>query len=140
MLYAPLVMPEVISGLSLAAAVRRAATAGRASRNRDHCRTQRSPCARHVVVQSRLGRSTRSLEGPRWTWLQFPFAPPVGDPALIIRPSPRLDARLTLSLDDVVIASFTTARARRRCRSALFRVRLGVKPEINAICTNGDRR
>ena len=43
---------------------------------------------------------------------------------------------LTLSLDDVVIASFTTGPARRRCRSgALPEVRLGVKPEINAICT-----
>jgi len=41
----------------------------------------------------------------------------------------------TLSLDDLVIASFTTAPVRRRCDPDLFGGALGVKPEINAICT-----
>ena len=42
----------------------------------------------------------------------------------------------TLSLDDLVIASFTTGPGRDDAADAdLSEVRLGVKPEINAICT-----
>ena len=46
----------------------------------------------------------------------------------------------TLSLDDVVIASFTTGPGSATLPIRIYsEVRLGVKPEINAICTHGDR-
>ena len=42
----------------------------------------------------------------------------------------------TLSLDDVVIASFTTGPGSATLPIRIYsEVRLGVKPEINAICT-----
>jgi putrescine transport system permease protein len=42
----------------------------------------------------------------------------------------------TLSLDDLVIASFTTGPGATTLPMRIYsQVRLGVKPEINAVCT-----
>jgi len=120
MLYAPLVMPEVITGLSLLLLFV-AVNAGRGFWTVTIAHTTLTLCFVAVVVQSRLGVLDRSLE----------------EAALIV---PAIAAgwmlAFTLSLDDLVIASFTTGPGSATLPIRIYsEVRLGVKPEINAICT-----
>ncbi|MBR0825180.1 ABC transporter permease subunit [Bradyrhizobium manausense] len=137
MLYAPLVMPEVITGLSLLLLFV-ALNAERGFWTVTIAHTTLTMCFVAVVVQSRLGSLDRSLEeaamdlgcNPVNAFLSVTL--PLIAPAIIAG----WMLAFTLSLDDLVIASFTTGPGSATLPIRIYsEVRLGVKPEINAICT-----
>jgi len=137
MIYAPLVMPEVITGLSLlllfiAIGLDRGVTTIVLAH------TTFSMCYVSVVVSSRLMSFDRSLEEAALDlgctpWDAFRSVTlPIIAPAVI---SGWLLA-FTLSLDDLVIASFTSGPSSTTLPIKIFSaVRLGVSPEINALST-----
>lgn len=137
MLYAPLVMPEVITGLSLLLLFV-ALDAGRGFWTVTIAHTTLTMCFVAVVVQSRLNALDRSLEEAA---MDLGCAPAQAFAAVtlpLIWPSIAAGWMLafTLSLDDLVIASFTTGPGSATLPIRIYsEVRLGVKPEINAICT-----
>ena len=137
MLYAPLVMPEVIIGLSLLLLFV-AAGVDRGFWTIAIAHSTLTMCFVAVIVQSRLLQLDRSLEEaalnlgcpPLRTF--FSVTLPLLMPALV---SGWMLA-FTLSLDDLVIASFTTGPGATTLPIRIYsEIRLGVKPEINAICT-----
>ena len=137
MLYAPLVMPEVISGLSLLLLFV-ALNAERGFWTVTIAHTTLTMCFVTVVVQSRLAALDRSLEeaamdlgcDPVQAFLRVTL------PLIIPAIAAGWMLAFTLSLDDVVIASFTTGPGSATLPIRIYsEVRLGVKPEINAICT-----
>ena len=137
MIYAPLVMPEVITGLSLLLLFV-ALNAERGFWTVTIAHTTLTMCFVAVVVQSRLGSLDRSLEEaamdlgcpPLKTFLTITL--PLIFPAI----AAGWMLAFTLSLDDLVIASFTTGPGAITLPMRIYsEVRLGVKPEINAICT-----
>ena len=137
MLYAPLVMPEVISGLSLLLLFV-ALNAERGFWTVTIAHTTLTMCFVTVVVQSRLASLDRSLEeaamdlgcNPVQAFLRVTL------PLIIPAIAAGWMLAFTLSLDDVVIASFTTGPGSATLPIRIYsEVRLGVKPEINAICT-----
>ena len=137
MIYAPLVMPEVITGLSLLLLF--------VALNLDRgfwtvviAHTTMTLCFVTVVVQARLVDFDRTLEEaaadlgcPPWrTFLTVTL--PLIWPAI----ASAWMLAFTLSLDDLVIASFTTGPGATTLPIRIYsEVRLGVKPEINAVCT-----
>src|SRR5215468_1107542 len=137
MVYAPLVMPEVIIGLALLLLFV-AVGFDRGFWTITIAHTTVTMCFVTVVVQARLMTFDRSLEEA---------AMDLGCPALktfllitlpLVWPAIASAWMLafTLSLDDLVIASFTTGPGATTLPIRLYsQVRLGVKPEINAICT-----
>ncbi|PWW01367.1 ABC-type spermidine/putrescine transport system permease subunit II [Hoeflea marina] len=137
MVYAPLVMPEVITGLSLLLLFV-SIDFGRGFWTVTLAHITFSMCFVAVVVQSRLVSFDRSLEeaaqdlgaSPVTTFFQITL--PVILPAVI---SGWMLA-FTLSLDDLVIASFTSGPGATTLPMKIYsQVRLGVTPEINAVCT-----
>ena len=137
MLYAPLVMPEVITGLSLLLLFV-AVDAERGFWTVTVAHTTLTMCFVTVVVQSRLGALDRSLEEAAMDLGCDPLRAFVAVTLPLILPSIAAGWMLafTLSLDDVVIASFTTGPGSATLPIRIYsEVRLGVKPEINAICT-----
>ena len=137
MIYAPLVMPEVITGLSLLLLfIGIGLDRGVLTIVLAH--TTFSMCYVSVVVSSRLVTFDQSLEEAA---LDLGCSPaqafrlvtlPIIAPAVI---SGWLLA-FTLSLDDLVIASFTTGPSATTLPIKIFSaVRLGVSPEINALST-----
>jgi putrescine transport system permease protein len=137
MLYSPLVMPEVISGLSLLLLFV-AINAERGFWTVTIAHTTLTMCFVTVVVQSRLTSLDRSMEEAAMDL----GCDPVRAFLLVTLPLivPAIVAgwmlAFTLSLDDVVIASFTTGPGSATLPIRIYsEVRLGVKPEINAICT-----
>jgi putrescine transport system permease protein len=89
-------------------------------------------------VQSRLITFDRSLEeaaadlGASPAQVFFRITLPIIAPAVIAG----FLLAFTLSLDDLVIASFTTGPGATTLPMRIYsQVRLGVTPEINAICT-----
>jgi len=137
MLYAPLVMPEVITGLSLLLLFV-AFNAERGFWTVTIAHTTLTMCFAAVVVQSRLTSLDRSLEeaamdlgcNPVRAFLSVTL--PLIAPAIVAG----WMLAFTLSLDDLVIASFTTGPGSATLPIRIYsEVRLGVKPEINAICT-----
>src|SRR3954463_12521132 len=137
MLYAPLVMPEVISGLSLLLLFV-ALDAGRCFWTVTIAHTTLTMCFVSVVVQSRLGAIDRSLEEAAMDLGCDPVRAFVMVTLPLILPAIAAAWMLafTLSLDDLVIASFTTGPGSATLPIRIYsEVRLGVKPEINAICT-----
>jgi putrescine transport system permease protein len=95
-------------------------------------------CFVTVVVQSRLGQIDRSLEEAAMDLGCNPVQAFLSVTLPLIIPSIAAGWMLafTLSLDDVVIASFTTGPGSATLPIRIYsEVRLGVKPEINAICT-----
>lgn len=137
MIYAPLVMPEVITGLSLLLLfIGIGLDRGVLTIVLAH--TTFSMCYVSVVVSSRLVSFDRSLEEAALDlgaspWDAFRLVTlPIIAPAVI---SGWLLA-FTLSLDDLVIASFTTGPSATTLPIKIFSaVRLGVSPEINALST-----
>ena len=135
MVLAPLVMPEVITGLSLLLLfVALDWDRGIFTVTLAHMSFSMTYVA--VVVRARLAGFDRSLEEaaldlgatPLRTFLQITL--PLSAPALV---SGWLLA-FTLSLDDLVIASFTTGPGATTLPMRIYsQVRLGVTPEINAI-------
>ncbi|APH73297.1 ABC transporter permease subunit [Aquibium oceanicum] len=137
MVFAPLVMPEVITGLSLLLLfVAIGFDRGFVTVTLAHITF--SMCFVAVVVQSRLITFDRSLEeaamdlGATPVKTFFAITLPVILPAII---SGWMLA-FTLSLDDLVIASFTSGPGATTLPMKIYsQVRLGVTPEINAACT-----
>jgi putrescine transport system permease protein len=137
MVYAPLVMPEVITGLSLlllfiALGIER----GIFTVVLAH--TTFAMCYVSVVVSSRLVSFDRSLEeaaldlGCSPLDAFFSVTLPIIAPAVIAG----WLLAFTLSLDDLVIASFTTGPGATTLPIKIYSaVRLGVSPEINALST-----
>jgi putrescine transport system permease protein len=137
MIYAPLVMPEVITGLSMLLLF--------VSMNIDRgfwtvtiAHTTFTMCYVAVVVQSRLLTFDRSLEEaaldlgcpPVKTFFRITL--PLIMPAVIAG----WMLAFTLSLDDLVIANFNTGPGATTLPIKIYsQVRLGVTPEINAACT-----
>jgi putrescine transport system permease protein len=137
MVYAPLVMPEVITGLSLLLLFV-ALDLGRGFWTIAAAHTTLTMCFVTVIVQARLIGVDRSLEEaamdlgcPPWKTVLTVTLP-------LIAPAIAAGWMLafSLSLDDLVIASFTTGPGATTLPIRIYsEVRLGVKPEINAICT-----
>jgi putrescine transport system permease protein len=137
MLYAPMVMPEVITGLSLLLLFV-ALNAERGFWTVTIAHTTLTMCFVAVVVQSRLGPLDRSLEEAAMDLGCDPARAFIAVTLPLIAPAIAAGWMLafTLSLDDVVIASFTTGPGSATLPIRIYsEVRLGVKPEINAICT-----
>jgi putrescine transport system permease protein len=137
MLYAPLVMPEVITGLSLLLLFV-ALNAERGFWTVTFAHTTLTMCFVAVVVQSRLASLDRSLEEAAMDLGCNPARAFVAVTLPLILPAIAAGWMLafTLSLDDLVIASFTTGPGSATLPIRIYsEVRLGVKPEINAICT-----
>src|SRR4051812_35569982 len=137
MLYAPLVMPEVITGLSLLLLFV-AVNAERGFWTVTIAHTTLTLCFVTVVVQSRLGSLDRSLEEAAMDLGCGPFRAFMSVTLPLIAPAIGAGWMLafTLSLDDLVIASFTTGPGSATLPIRIYsEMRLGVKPEINAICT-----
>jgi putrescine transport system permease protein len=137
MLYAPLVMPEVITGLSLLLLFV-ALNAERGFWTVTVAHTTLTMCFVAVVVQSRLGSLDPTLEeaamdlgcGPAHAFMSVTL------PLILPAVAAGWMLAFTLSLDDLVIASFTTGPGSATLPIRIYsEVRLGVKPEINAICT-----
>lgn len=137
MIYAPLVMPEVITGLSLLLLFV-AVDFDRGFWTVTLAHVTLTMCFVAVVVQSRLVTYDRSLDEaamdlgatPVGTFFQVTL--PVILPAVV---SGWMLA-FTLSLDDLVIASFTSGPGATTLPMKIYsQVRLGVTPEINAVST-----
>jgi putrescine transport system permease protein len=137
MIYAPLVMPEVITGLSMLLLFV-AIGIDRGFWTVIIAHTTFTMCYVAIVVQSRLLTFDRSLEEaaldlgcpPVKTFFRITL--PLIMPAVV---SGWMLA-FTLSLDDLVIASFNTGPGATTLPIKIYsQVRLGVTPEINAICT-----
>jgi putrescine transport system permease protein len=137
MLYAPLVMPEVITGLSLLLLFV-ALNAERGFWTVTIAHTTLTMCFVSVVVQSRLTSLDKSLEEAAMDLGCDPVRAFIAVTLPLIVPAIAAGWMLafTLSLDDLVIASFTTGPGAATLPIRIYsEVRLGVKPEINAICT-----
>ena len=137
MIYAPLVMPDVITGLSLLLLFV-SLNLARGFWTIVLAHITFSMCYVAVVIQSRLVTFDRSLEEaaldlgcpPLKTF--FVITLPIILPAVIAG----WMLGFTLSLDDLVIASFTTGPGATTLPMKIYsQVRLGVTPEINAVCT-----
>src|SRR3981189_3232268 len=137
MLYAPLVMPEVITGLSLLLLFV-ALNAERGFWTVTIAHTTLTMCFVAVVVQSRLGSLDRSLEEAAMDLGCAPARAFLAVTLPLIAPAIAAGWMLafTLSLADLVIPSGTTGPGSATVPIRIYsEVRLGVKPEINAICT-----
>lgn len=137
MVFAPLVMPEVITGLSLLLLFV-AVNLDRGFTTVTIAHITFSMCFVAVVVQSRLLTFDRSLEeaaldlGATPAKAFFQVTLPIIFPAVIAG----WMLAFTLSLDDLVIASFTSGPGATTLPMKIYsQVRLGVTPEINAVCT-----
>jgi putrescine transport system permease protein len=137
MIYAPLVMPEVITGLSLLLFFV-AVDLDRGFWTVTLAHTTLTMCFVTVVVQARLVTFDRSLEEAAMDL----GAPPLKTFLVITLPliAPSVAAgfllAFTLSLDDLVLASFTSGPNATTLPMRIYsQVRLGVTPEINAACT-----
>jgi putrescine transport system permease protein len=137
MVYAPLVMPDVIMGLSLLLLFV-AIGFDRGFWTVTLAHTTFGMCYAAVVIQSRLLTFDTSLEEAALDL----GAPPLRAFFLITLPVifPAVAAAwmlsFTLSLDDLVIASFTTGPGATTLPMKIYsQVRLGVTPEINAVST-----
>jgi len=143
MVTAPLVMPEVITGLSLLLLFVAFADFPFLPQERGFSTIAIAHIALTmsyvtVVVQSRLSTMDESLEeaamdlGARPSKVFLVITLPIIAPAIV---SGWLLA-FTLSLDDLVIASFTAGPSTNTLPMMIFsKVRLGVTPEINALAT-----
>lgn len=137
MAFAPLVMPEVITGLSLLLLFV-ALDWSRGMGTVIIAHTTFSTAYVAVIVQSRLLTFDTALEeaamdlGATPLKTFFVITLPVIAPALV---SGWL-LSFTLSLDDLVIASFTTGPGATTLPMRIYsQVRLGVTPKINAVST-----
>src|SRR5262249_12166641 len=137
MVYAPLVMPEVITGLSLLLLFV-ALNVDRGFWTITIAHTTLTMCFVTVIVQSRLIGFDRSLEEAAMAFGCRPLKRFLTITLPLIAPGLAAGWMLafTLSLDDLVIASFTTGPGATTLPIRIYsEVRLGVKPEINAVCT-----
>ncbi len=137
MIFAPLVMPEVILGLSLLLLfVSLGMPRGFWTVTVSHATV--TMCYATVVIQARLAAFDRQLEEAA----QDLGCPPIKAFFAVTLPNiaPAVAAAwmlaFTLSLDDLVIASFTSGPGATTLPMRIYsQVRLGVSPEINAVST-----
>lgn len=137
MIYAPLVMPEVITGLSLLLLFISIGLA-RGMFTVILAHTTFAMCYVCVVVSSRLVSFDRSLEDAALDLGATPFDAFRSVTLPIIAPAVIAGWLLafTLSLDDLVIASFAFGPGATTLPIKIYSaVRLGVSPEINALST-----
>lgn len=137
MVYAPLVMPDVITGLALLLLFV-AANVDRGFWTIVIAHTTLTLSFVTVIVQARLIGFDRALEEAA----QDLGCPPLRTFLTVTLPLilPAIAAgwmlAFALSLDDLVIASFVTGPGATTLPIRIYSaVRLGVKPEINAVCT-----
>ena len=140
---APLVMPEVITGLSLLLLfvslqelIGWPLSRGASTITIAHITFSMAYVA--VIVQSRLASMDQSMEeaamdlGGRPMQVAFDITLPLIAPSML---SGWLLA-FTLSLDDLVIASFTSGAGASTLPMVIFsKIKLGVTPDINALAT-----
>ncbi len=143
MLFSPFVMPEVITGFSLLLLFVAMSQVigwpqGRGILTIIMAHTTLGMAYVAVLVQARLTAFDRSLEeaaldlGARPLKVFFVIILPLILPALVAG----WLLAFTLSLDDLVIASFTSGPGATTLPMLIYsRVRLGVSPEINALAT-----
>jgi putrescine transport system permease protein len=143
MIFAPLVMPDVITGLSLLLLFVSMESlfgwpAGRGMLTIILAHSTFCMAYVTVVVQSRLSDMDLSIEeaamdlGASPVRVFFDITLPIIAPALV---SGWLLA-FTLSLDDLVIASFVSGPGSSTLPMVIFsKVRLGVSPDVNALAT-----
>jgi len=143
MITSPLVMPEIITGISLlflfitlSEWIGWPATRGASTITIAHITFSMAYVA--VIVRSRLSSMDQSLEeaamdlGGRPLRVFFDITVPMIAPAMIAG----WLLSFTLSLDDVVIASFVSGPGATTLPMLIFsKVRLGVTPDINALAT-----
>ncbi|MCG6121204.1 MAG: ABC transporter permease [Microvirga sp.] len=137
LVYAPMVMPEVITGLSLLLLFV-AVDMSRGFWTIVIAHTTFCMCFVTVVVQSRLVTFDRALEeaaqdlgATPWT-VFFSVTLPLIAPAILAG----FLLAFTLSMDDLVIASFASGPGATTLPMRIYsQVRLGVTPEINAAST-----
>ncbi len=137
MVYAPLVMPDVIIGLSLLLLFV-AAGMDRGFWTVTLAHITLTMCFVTVVVQSRLLSMDRSVEEAAQDLGATPFATFIQVTLPMIAPAVVSGWMLafTLSLDDLVIANFTSGPGATTLPMKIYsQVRLGVTPEINAVST-----
>jgi putrescine transport system permease protein len=143
MITAPLVMPEVITGLSLlllfvSMELTLGWPAGRGLTTVIIAHTTFCAAFVAVIAQSRLRSMDDSLEeaardlGAGPVRVFFDVTLPVISPALVAG----WLLAFTLSLDDLVIASFVSGPGASTLPMVIFsKVRLGVSPDVNALAT-----
>jgi putrescine transport system permease protein len=137
MVYAPLVMPEVITGLSLLLLFV-ALNLERGFWTIVIAHTTLTLCFVAVVVHSRLVTFDVSLQEAAMDLGCPPLRTFLTVTLPLIWPAVASGWMLAfaLSLDDLVIASFVTGPGATTLPLRIYsEVRLGVKPEINAVCT-----
>ena len=137
MIYAPLVMPEVITGLSLLLLFV-AVAVDRGFWTVAIAHTTVAMCFVTVIVQSRLVDFDMSLEEAAMDLGASPLRTFFAVTLPLILPAIAAAWMLAfaLSLDDLVIASFTTGPGATTLPIRIYsQVRLGVKPEMNAVCS-----
>jgi putrescine transport system permease protein len=137
MVYAPMVMPEVITGLSLLLLFV-AIGFDRGFWTVMLAHTTVTMCFVTVVVQARLVSFDRSLEEAAMDLGATPWRTFTAVTLPLIAPAVTAGFLLafTLSLDDLVIASFTSGPGATTLPMRIYsQVRLGVTPEINAAST-----
>jgi putrescine transport system permease protein len=139
----PLVMPEVVTGLSLLLLFIAMEgffgwPAGRGIDTIIIAHTTFGMCFAAVVVQSRLRDFDMSIEeaasdlGATQPYIFFSITLPIIAPAVVAA----WLLAFTLSFDDLVIASFVSGPGSSTLPIVVFsKVRLGVTPEINALAT-----
>jgi putrescine transport system permease protein len=137
MIYAPLVMPEVITGLSMLLLFV-AVAIDRGFWTVAIAHTTMAMCFVTVIVEARLIDFDRHLEEAAMDLGASPLETfravtlPLILPAIVAA----WMLAFALSLDDLVIASFTTGPGATTLPIRIYsEVRLGVKPEMNAVCS-----
>jgi putrescine transport system permease protein len=137
LVYAPMVMPEVVTGLSLLLLFV-AIGLDRGFWTVMLAHTTFTMCFVAVVVQSRLATFDRSLEEAAADLGATPVVAFATVKLPLIAPAVAAGFLLafTLSLDDLVIASFTSGPGATTLPMRIYsQVRLGITPEINAAST-----
>jgi putrescine transport system permease protein len=137
MIYAPLIMPEVITGLSMLLLFV-AVAIDRGFWTVAIAHTTMAMCFVTVIVQARLVDFDMNLEEAAMDLGASPLDTFRAVTLPLILPAIAAGWMLAfaLSLDDLVIASFTTGPGATTLPIRIYsEVRLGVKPEMNAICS-----
>ena len=137
MIYAPLVMPEVITGLSMLLLFV-AIAVDRGFWTVVIAHTTMAMCFVAVIVQARLVDFDMSLEEAAMDLGASPARTFMTVTLPLILPAIAASWMLAfaLSLDDLVIASFTTGPGATTLPIRIYsEVRLGVSPEMNAVCS-----
>ena len=137
MIYSPLVMPEVIAGLSMLLLFV-AVSIDRGFWTVAIAHTTMAMCFVAVIVQARLADFDVSLEEAAMDLGASPLRTFMAITLPLIVPAIAAAWMLAfaLSLDDLVIASFTTGPGATTLPIRIYsEVRIGVKPEMNAVCS-----